>query len=71
MLILELGNQILNKVNYSLKVSDFSRVSFTERLLLMKTVESRKLQLTKSETSPARIYFFKMVIVFIAVNRLG
>ena len=57
-------------MNYSLKVSDFSLVALKERLLLMKTVENRKLQLTKTETLLARIYFFIMLIVFTAVNRL-
>ena len=59
----------LDKMNYSLKVSDFSlSVAFPERLSLMKTVESRKLQLqfTKTETLLAKIYFFIMLIVLTA-----
>ena len=60
----------LDNTNYSLKVSDFSLVAFPERLSLMKTVESRKLQFTKTETLLARIYFFIMLIVLTAVNRL-
>ena len=57
-------------MNYSLKVSDFSLKAFPERLSRMKTVESRKLQFTKTETLLVRIYFFIMLIALTAVNRL-